>query len=96
MNHREVTGRGIRYRDVEYRWGLVRELDGREAHPDHARHRDRRRDNRVTVSGRATLRYGWREVVGDPCEVAAEVAEVLRRLGWPGEARRCGPTCPVS
>jgi very-short-patch-repair endonuclease len=70
----------------------VVELDGRDAHPDAERFRDRRRDNRVVVSGRLSLRYGWREISDDPCAVAAEVAAVLRHLGWVGEFRMC-PRC---
>jgi hypothetical protein len=59
VNRPDDDGRR-RYRDVEYLpWGLVCEVDGREAHPDDERFRDRRRDNRVTVSGRRKLRYGW-------------------------------------
>jgi hypothetical protein len=85
-----------RYRDLRYRrWRLVIELDGREAHPDWARFRDRRRDNAVAVAGDVTLRYGWRETVSDPCGVAAEVVQVLRLQGWTGTARSCGPGCPV-
>jgi len=95
LNHREDTAEGVRYRDVEYAWGVICELDGREAHPDEARFRDRHRDNRVAVSGRITLRYGWREVVGEPCAVALEVAQVLRRRGWSGEVRPCGSACPA-
>jgi hypothetical protein len=53
----------------------------------------RRRDNRSTVSGKATLRYGHAEVFGDPCGVAAEVAAVLQAHGWAGQMRRCGPEC---
>ena len=55
-------------RDLEYRaWGLVVELDGRLNHADTERvMRDMARDNAVTVTGRATLRYGWREVAGRP------------------------------
>jgi hypothetical protein len=93
LNHREVTRGGVRYRDVEYEPGLVCELDGREAHPDDARFRDRGRDNLVAASGRTTLRYGWREVVGDPCGVAAEVGDVLRQRGWAGRPQVCGPRC---
>jgi hypothetical protein len=82
------------YRDVRYdRWGLLCEPDGREAHPDDARFRDRARDNRVTVSGRRTLRYGWREVAADPCSIALEVAEVLRAQGWSGQLRPCAASC---
>jgi hypothetical protein len=93
FNHADVSGGMRRYRDVEYPYGLVIELDGREAHPDDLRFRDRRRDNRVAVTGRTTLRYGWREVASDPCGVAAETSEVLRRLGWAASARPCGPVC---
>jgi hypothetical protein len=96
VNRADDDGRR-RYRDAEYLpWGLVCELDGREAHPDDARFRDRRRDNQVTVSGRRTLRYGWREVVTDPCGVAAEVASVLRDLGWTGTPHPCGPDCRLT
>ncbi len=86
-----------RYRDVRYaRYQLVVELDGREAHPDAERFRDRRRDNRLVVAGSAGLRYGWREVVGTACEVAVEVASVLRSRGWRGAARPCGPHCAAA
>jgi hypothetical protein len=88
------TDAGRRLRDAEFvTWGLVVELDGREFHPGELRFRDRRRDNRVTATGRRTLRYGWREVAGDPCGVAAEVAQVLRLAGWAGTPRPCGPAC---
>lgn len=66
---------------------LVIEVDGREFH-DEAR--DRRRDNRTVLTlGWATLRYGWRDVVGDPCRVAEEVALALSQRGWDGALRRC-------
>jgi Protein of unknown function (DUF559) len=96
LNRPDRDGDERRYRDAEFlRWGLVVELDGREAHPDAERFRDRRRDNRVTASGRRSLRYGWHEVVQDPCGIAAEVAGVLHSLGWPGEPRPCNPGCPL-
>lgn len=83
------------YRDVDFDpWPLVVELDGRTYHVEE-RFRDRRRDNRVTVTGRCTLRYGWQEIVTDPCGVAGEVAGVLQRLGWPGNPTPCSPTCTV-
>ena len=88
---------GRRYRDVRYaRWQLLVELDGHEAHPSHTRWRDRRRDNRATIAGEVSLRYGWAEVASTPCEVAAEVASVLRRHGWRGSPKPCGPACPVA
>jgi hypothetical protein len=94
LNRLDLGPSSRAYRDVEFlTWGLVVELDGQEAHPDDRAFRDRRRDNTVTVTGRRTLRYGWHEIVADPCGVAAEVAEVLRGLGWPGRVTRCGPDC---
>jgi hypothetical protein len=96
LNRPDHDRRRLRYRDLEYAaWPLVIELDGREAHPDDERFRDRARDNVVTVSGRRSLRYGWREVTDDPCGVAAEVAAVLQGLGWTGRPRRCGPGCRI-
>jgi len=85
-----------RYRDVEYRrWHLVVELDGQEAHPRDEAFRDLRRDNRVTVTDRAVLRYGWRDAVGEPCAVAAQVGVALRQRGWLGAINRCGPNCQI-
>ena len=48
-----------------------------------------RRDNAAAVDGRTVLRYGWADVAGRPCEVAAQVADVLRAAGWRGVLRRC-------
>ena len=85
-----------RYRDVRYRpWGVVVELDGREAHPGTEAFRDMRRDNGAVTVGEVVLRYGWRDVAGDPCSVAAQVGEVLHRYGWGGVPARCGPHCAV-
>ena len=91
----DATGRR-RYRDVRFRrWGLVVELDGREAHPDGARFRDRVRDNAVVERGEVPLRYGWSEVASDPCGVAAQVVRVLQANGWTGAPRPCRPGCPI-
>jgi hypothetical protein len=54
---------------------------------------------RVTVESRPKLR--WRpelttalhEVVGAPCEVAAQFARLLHSAGWQGRPRHC-PRCP--
>ncbi|NLT55803.1 MAG: type IV toxin-antitoxin system AbiEi family antitoxin domain-containing protein [Actinomycetales bacterium] len=82
------------YRDVRYRqWGVVIELDGRGAHPGWEAFRDRLRDNVVVVAGDVPLRYGWHEIVGDPCGVAAEVAAVLVARGWTGRLVACSPNC---
>jgi hypothetical protein len=72
---------------------LCIELDGLAAHPPGERWRDFRRDNAGAVDGIITLRYGWSDVTGAPCEVAGQVAAVLRQRGWTGATRRCGPTC---
>ena len=76
-------------------WLLVVEVDGGEAHLPEDEHLDQRRDNAVAASGRSTLRYGWRPVVGEPCLVAEEVAASLRVRGWGGTPVRCGPGCPL-
>ncbi|MGC9670186.1 hypothetical protein ACNTMW_27040 [Planosporangium sp. 12N6] len=87
---------GRRYDDVRYvEFGVVVELDGRAAHPDEARWRDMRRDNLTVVSGARVLRYGWADVTGQPCAVAAQVGVVLRAAGWRGGGRRCGPSCQL-
>jgi hypothetical protein len=84
-----------RYRDVRYgKWRGVVELDGEAAHPREKRELDDLRDNELVLAeGTRTLRYGWRSVVGSPCLVAAQVAQLLRSNGWPGVLRRCGPDC---
>jgi Transcriptional regulator, AbiEi antitoxin len=91
-----APGGGNWYRDVRYRtFATVVELDGREAHPPGQRFRDLRRDNVAAVRGEAVLRYGWRDVAGRPCSVAAQVAAVLTHRGWPGSPHPCGPRCTL-
>jgi hypothetical protein len=72
------------------------ELDGLVAHPPGERWRDFRRDNAGVADGIVTLRYGWADVTGRPCEVAAQVAAVLRRRGWAGPVLACGPGCAAA
>ena len=89
-------GRGRRrYRDVRYRrWRTVVELDGRAAHPEEWRERDDLRDGQLLADEDArTVRLGWIAVTARPCETAALVAKVLRRGGWSGAPRPCGPSC---
>lgn len=91
-----VTGGPNRYLDNLYRdYKLCVELDGQQAHPDDQRWRDLRRVNTLTELGMTVLRYGWTDVDRRPCQTAAQVASVLRKLGWRGRVRRCGHTCPV-
>jgi very-short-patch-repair endonuclease len=83
-----------RYLDNLYgEFGLCVELDGLLAHPDGQRWHDLRRINAITEQGMTVLRYGWIDIDRRSCQVAAQVALVLRRLGWPGQARYCGATC---
>jgi very-short-patch-repair endonuclease len=91
---RSRAGNLTRYLDNKYpEFGLVVELDGRAAHPVEERWRDIHRDNVSAVVGMTTLRYSWADVTTDPCRVASEIAAVLRRRGWTGRLRPCGPSC---
>ncbi|MCU0300192.1 MAG: type IV toxin-antitoxin system AbiEi family antitoxin domain-containing protein [Candidatus Nanopelagicales bacterium] len=91
------SGRKRRYRDVRYRdWGVLVELDGRLGHETESEvFRDQDRDNRATLTGEATLRYGWLAVMGAACSTALQVEALLRLRGWTGAARPCGQTCAV-
>jgi hypothetical protein len=84
------------YRDTLYaEYGVAVELDGQLAHPAERRWRDVRRDNIAVGWGIATLRFGWWDVTGQPCEVAAQVATALVGRGYYG-VRGCSPECPVT
>jgi hypothetical protein len=84
----------VERRDVLYDpWRVVTELDGRLGHTGLGAFRDMRRDNAALTRGEVTLRYGWSDVAGHPCEVAAQVALMLARSGWNGSLRRCA-RCP--
>ena len=87
--NRQHRARGTA-RDVYYsEFATVVELDGRIGHEGSGVFRDMRRDNRSTLSGEATLRYGWADVTERPCLVAAEVGAVLSRRGWTGIIQHC-------
>ena len=89
-----IAANASRYEDVRYhRYRLIVELDGRAAHPEQERWRDIRRDNESAADGCVTLRYSWSDVTQRPCDVAVEVGRVLRRRGWAGQLRQCGPEC---
>ena len=94
---RAVDAGGVVYRDLLIEpYGLIVELDGRLGHEgESAALRDQRRDNHATLSGKATLHYGWHAVMGNACDVATQVDLLLRMGGWPGSARACGPSCPL-
>jgi Transcriptional regulator, AbiEi antitoxin len=92
--HRRAQRTG--YSDILYEeYGVVVETDGQAAHPDTVRWLDAARDNAAAARGIITLRYPDSDIATRPCEVAAEVAAVLRRQGWDGMPRACGPSCPV-
>ncbi len=76
--------------------GLCVELDGIAAHPAEGRWRDIHRDNANLLQGTQTLRYGWPDVTERRCGTAAEIGAVLRRRGWTGTLRPCGPSCTAA
>ena len=100
--HRQVKvkhANGTRYLDNLYEdYGVCVELDGKIAHPDEHRSRDRRRDNEnVARYDTETLRYSYEDVANHPCEQAAQLAITLTRRGWPATTLKpCHPGCPVS
>ena len=55
--------------------------------------KDRTRDRRAAGTGRVTLRAGWVDVEGAPCELAVDVHAALRARGYRGAIRVCGPAC---
>jgi hypothetical protein len=85
-------GRGFRDRCYE-KFGLVVELDGRQAHPAERRGQDRSRDNDATAGGGSTLRYDWDDVTRHGCGTAAQVARSLASRGWTGQPKQCSPAC---
>lgn len=73
-------------------YALVVELDGREFHDAE---RDARRDNEHALrAGLTTLRFTWRQVIHEACEVARVVDEALRVRGWRGSITVCGACTP--
>ena len=87
---------GNRYLDNLYEeYRACVELDGTAAHPADEQWRDKRRDNVNTISGLVTLRLGLLDLGDRRCETAMGVATLLRRHGWTGAPRTCGPTCAV-
>ena len=91
----EQDGRRGRRDRVYQEYGVVVELDGRLAHPEENRWKDKARDNAAAAARQQSLRYDWAAVTQRPCATAAEVAEVLRNHGWQGRQKPCSPGCPV-
>jgi hypothetical protein len=93
---RAKRGGHSEYRDTLYEaYRLVVELDGTAAHPADRRWQDIRRDNAAAAAGLTTLRYSWLQISSSPCQIAAEIGEVLARRGYAG-VRPCAPGCPVA
>ncbi len=94
---RAQRGSVVEYRDVLYEdYSLAVELDGAVAHPADVRWRDVQRDNAAAAAGLITLRYGYRDVTTRPCQIAQEVAAVLRVRGWLGAPQPCSKACALS
>lgn len=75
---------------------LLVELDGRLGHGGaDGLFRDQRRDNVSTLSGAATLRFGWPAADEHRCATAIDVEHGLHLRGWTGFARACNSACPV-
>ena len=70
-------------------YGVLVELDGQQYHRGLAATNDLDRDNRQSLHGVLTLRFGWRQVVGDPCRVARMVGAALDSRGWPDTTSPC-------
>jgi hypothetical protein len=86
----------VGFRDREYvPWGVIIELDGKQAHPNEQRGHDNARDRRASAQSKQTLRYGWQETRYEACQSAVEVIRVLWRRGWRGRPRPCSRGCPV-
>ena len=92
------TESGTEYRDVEYdEFGLVVELDGRVGHEGWAAGgRDADRDLDDRAAGRETVRLRHQQVFDTPCRTASRIASILRRRGWAGSPRSCGPDCVMA
>ena len=68
--------------EVDFLWRAQRvivETDGREQHETPiAFHRDRERDERLTVLGYRVVRFTYRRLVDQPAAVAATLRALLR------------------
>jgi very-short-patch-repair endonuclease len=76
-------------------YGVLIELDGRLHLLTARRWRDMAKDNRATLRGEATLRYGWLDVDSQACQVALQVLGLLVMRGYRGGAHPCRLDCPV-
>jgi very-short-patch-repair endonuclease len=72
------------------------ELDGLAYHLVEDRWHDIHKDNYLARADIIVLRYSWADIISRPCQVAAEIALVLRRRGWAGQLRACGASCQAT
>lgn len=100
--HIHGVGTGGRPREGVERHDLVDaerqvavEIDGSTFHRGREA-RDTRRDRRSAGHGRVTVRVLFVELVFSPCDIAVDVALVLRQRGWTGRPIACSPGCPVA
>jgi len=94
---RTTSGSRTCYLDNLYEEAEVAvELDGQASHPVEDRWLDIYRDNRHASSGLLTLRYSWADISLRPCQVAQQVADVLKSRGGTPALRRCGPQCTLT
>jgi Protein of unknown function (DUF559) len=82
--------------EVDFLWPderLIAETDGHRVHGTReAFERDRRRDRRLLLAGWRVARFTWRQVAGDPAEVATTLEALLaetgdQRRGWDSNPR---------
>lgn len=73
--------------------GVGVEVDGRTWHAGERFHSDRRRDRKSAGSGDVTLRVSPLEIQHIPCDIALDIATVMRRRGWTGRFTACSPGC---
>jgi hypothetical protein len=59
------------------------------AHPVESRSRDQFRDNAAIERGDHVARYGWVDVVPDPCATAAQLARMFQAAGWREAPKAC-------
>jgi hypothetical protein len=94
---RRVGSRNIYLDNLYEPYGVCVELDGAATHPAEGRWQDTARDNANLIEDDTrTVRYGWTDVTASRCATAIAVARLLRKQGWTGRLRRCGPACPVA
>lgn len=76
-------------------FGVTVEVDGQLWHAGERFHSDRRRDRKTSARGGVAVRATWWDVSQEPCDLAADLADIFRHRGWRGSPRACGQQCRV-